>query len=554
MGSSVAHRPVLQVDTRRRSLWLKALAGTGTAGRTYGINRAEAIGDSSGAAALHSLNIRKAAIHSGEQMPSNRFSITEDFDDGLPRSRPEEQGVSSAAVLEYLDSVAAANHELHSFMLYRHGHVVAEGWWQPYRADLVQMMHSLTKSVAVCGVAHAMQEGRFGYDDRVISFFPDKLPTKVDDKLAEMTVHDLLTMRTGHAEEVSGAVWRQVTTSWVAEFFRIPVVHQPGTTFVYTSAASFMLSAIVTRTTGQKLRDYLEPRLFGPLDIRGIAWDESPDGISTGGNGLSWKTSDALKLGVLYAQSGRWQKKQLIDANWIREATRTQADGKEGKYGYQWWIGEGTAFYAIGKFGQVLVVFPEHDAVLAITAAVNGSKKLLPAIWNAFPAAFSANASVETAATKELRARTALLTLVPPLVPTHSPIAGGISGQVYKILDNADGVSQIQLHFNVDHCVFTLVDQRGTHRIKVGLEGWITGSTSMTGNELHHQYQPDLAHVMAGGRWVNDCTFEMIWQFTESVFRDTVVCRFDGDRITYDRCVNVNSGELSRPTLIGKIA
>lgn len=485
-------------------------------------------------------------------MTRDRFSETEFFDDGFPRSPPEDQGVNSEAVLEFLDSVSASNLELHSFMLYRHGHVVVDGWWKPYRPDRVQMTHSLTKSVAVCGVAYAIAEGRFSYHDKVVSFFTDELPKKVDDKLAAMTIRDLLTMRTGHAEEVSGSVWRQVTTSWVTEFFKIPIVHRPGTTFVYTSAASFMLSAIVTRTTGEKLRDYLEPRLFEPLGIRGISWDESPGGINPGGNGLSWRTSDALKLGVLHAQGGRWQRKQVMDASWIAEATQTQAESSEGKYGYQWWIGESGAFYAIGKFGQVLVVFPEYDAVLAITAAINGSRKILPHIWNAFPRAFFTAGSGEAAA--DLQGRLASLGLLPKLVATASNLVSKVSGRIYRMARNEDGVLQVQLHFEAERCLFSLVDRRGRHEVEVGLREWIFGSTSMTGNELHHQYQPDFAGVVAGGRWVDDCTFQMTWQFTESVFRDTVECRFEGDKITLDRRVNVNSAGLSRPTLMGEVA
>lgn len=484
-------------------------------------------------------------------MTRDRFSETEFFDDGFPRSRPEDQEVNSEAVLGFLDSVAASGLELHSFMLYRRGHVVAEGWWKPYRPDRIQMTHSLTKSVAVCGVAYAISEGRFSYDDKVVSFFTDDLPKNVDDKLAAMTVRDLLTMRTGHAEEVSGSVWRQITTSWVAEFFKIPIVHQPGSTFVYTSAASFMLSAIVTQTTGEKLRDYLEPRLFAPLCIRGISWDESPGGVNPGGNGLSWKTSDALKLGVLHAQRGRWKHKQVIDASWVAEATQTHAESSEGKYGYQWWIGESGAYYAIGKFGQVMVVFPQYDAVLAITAAINGSRKILRHIWHAFPRAFSTAGSAEAA--MGLRDRLAELSLLPQIPPSRSNRVSEVSGRVYEMASNEDGVSQVQLYFETDRCVFSLVDRRGRHEVVVGLREWIEGSTSMTGNELHHQYQPDCAGVVAGGRWIDECTFQMTWQFTESVFRDTVECRFEGDKITLDRRVNVNSAGLSRPTLMGKV-
>src|SRR5262245_3449116 len=132
--------------------------------------------------------------------------------DGLPRSAPHAQGVDAKAVESFLKDVAAAGLELHSFMLARHGHVVAEGWWWPYRADRPHMMHSLTKSVTVSGVAAALAEGRFKIDDKVISFFKEELPDTVDGKLAAMTVKDLLTMRTGHDHETSGSVWRQIQT------------------------------------------------------------------------------------------------------------------------------------------------------------------------------------------------------------------------------------------------------------------------------------------------------------------------------------------------------
>src|SRR5271154_1997888 len=215
--------------------------------------------------------------------------------DGFTRAQPEARGVSSRSILAFLDDVRGANVELHSFMLYRRGDVIAEGWWDPYRADRIHMMHSVTKSVTACAVGLAMADGRFGLRDKVGSFFPEMLPASVDPKLAAMTVEDLLTMRTGHREEVSGAVWRPIKTSWVAEFFKIPVVDPPGTTFLYTSAATYMLSAIISKTTGEPASEYLRPRLFEPLDFKGYQWPLDPHGISPGANGFSCRTADLLK-------------------------------------------------------------------------------------------------------------------------------------------------------------------------------------------------------------------------------------------------------------------
>jgi CubicO group peptidase (beta-lactamase class C family) len=473
--------------------------------------------------------------------------------DGLPRARPELLGLHPDAMLRFLDEVASRGLELHGYMLARRGQVISEGWWWPYRADRPHMLHSATKSFAVSGVGLALDEGRFRLDDKVISFFPDELPAKVSDNLAAMTVRDLLTMQTGHETEISGSVWRQIKSSWVAEFLKVPVVYRPGTHFVYTSAASFMLSAIVTRTTGQTLHQYMEPRFFRPLGMRGISWDVGPGGINPGGNGLTCRTSDLLKLGMVHAQKGVWRGRRVLSEKWVRAATSPQVPS--GKYGYQWWIGPGRAYYALGLFTQLSIVFPEHDAVLAINGAIDGSSKLLPTIWKHFPAAFAHRPiPFAEAAHRRLVARTRDLSLLPRLGTTRSPVAPRISGRVFRIEPNAQQVEAVRFTFAGNACQFTLRDHRGEHKISVGLGNWIEGRTSMTGNALHHQYQPDMMVVVAGGRWIDPQTFEMTWQFAETAFRDRVICRFDGDRMTLDRSVNVNSADTSLPTLRGRLA
>ncbi len=201
-----------------------------------------------------------------------------DAGDGLPRSQPELQGVRSTSILAFLADLEQLGVELHSFMLSRNGSVIAEGWWWPYQPQRMHMTHSLTKSVMVSGVGIAIDEGRFSLDDKVVSFFPEHLPPDPDPNLLAMTVRDLLTMRTGQDHETSGSVWRPLKSSWIAEFMKIPVVYPPGTKWVYTSAASYMLSAIVTKTTGQKLADYLRPRMLEPMGIRDFQWDVTPKG------------------------------------------------------------------------------------------------------------------------------------------------------------------------------------------------------------------------------------------------------------------------------------
>jgi CubicO group peptidase (beta-lactamase class C family) len=480
---------------------------------------------------------------------ATRPAASSAYDDGFPRARSESAGVSPAAVTAWLDEMQAAKFEMHSFMLYRRGHVIAEGWWAPYRADRIHMTHSLTKSVSACAVGFALAERRFALQDKVVSFFREELPATIDPKLAAMTVEDLLTMRTGHAAAVSGAEWRPIRTSWVAEFFKIPVVKQPGTEWLYTSAATYMLSAIVTKTTGQKMADYLRPRLFVPLGIEGYEWDPDPHGITPGANGLSWRTADSLKLGVLHLQKGKWNGKQVLPVGW---ADAVQAPHVKDKYGYQWWLAPDN-YSARGLFGQFTFVFPKDDAVLAVTSAV--PKGFTAIAFKHFPAAFRAGAMAnDDAALATLTTRTRGLQLLPPPGKSSSQVAGRISGKRYTMEPNEDAIRAIQLDFAEGRCRFTLVDDRGTHTIDAGLGTRIEGNTTMTGNKLHHEYQPDVMRVVADGEWDNASTFAMTWVFVESAFQDRVVCRFDGDRVTFERSVNVNSGPTTRPAVRGNAA
>jgi len=468
------------------------------------------------------------------------------YHDGFARARPESVGVSPAAISAWLDAMEAAKFEMHSFMLYRGGAVIAEGWWAPYRADRIHMTHSLTKSVAACAVGFALDEKRFGLQDKVVSFFKEELPAKVDPKLAAMTVEDLLTMRTGHPRAVSGAEWRPIKTSWVAEFFKIPVEKQPGTEHLYTSAATYMLSAIVTKTTGQKMEEYLRPRLFQPLDIQGYEWEPDPHGITPGANGLSWRTADSLKLGVLHLHKGMWNGKRVLPMGW---AEAVQAPHVKDRYGYQWWLGPDN-YSARGLFGQFAFVFPKDDAVLAITSAV--PKGFTAIAFKHFPAAFrAASVTNDDAALAALTKRTQGLQLLPPPGNASSPTATRVSGKRYTMEANEDAIRSIQLDFAADRCRFTLADERGAHAIDVGLGRRIEGKTTMTGNKLHHEYQPEVMRVVAGGEWRDANTFVMTWVFVESAFQDTATCRFDGDRVTFERSVNVNSGPTTRPAVRG---
>src|SRR6185437_11021382 len=299
--------------------------------------------------------------------------------------RPEAQGIAPSAILAFVEE---ANHKidaLHSFMLVRHGHVVAECWWSPYDAKTRHELYSLSKSFTSTAVGLAIAEGKLSIDDPVLKFFPSDAPEQPSNNLKAMRVHDLIRMNTGHQSEPSLAASKQ---SWVKTFLAHPVPFKPGTHFLYNTPATYMLSAIVQKVTGQTVLDYLRPRLFEPLGIENPTWGTSPQGISLGGYGLSVRTEDIAKFGQLYLQKGIWHGKQLVPAAWVETATarqtsngsNPQSDWDQG-YGFQFWRCRNNVYRGDGAFGQFCVVLPEQDAVVVVTSGVKNMQAVLNLIW-----------------------------------------------------------------------------------------------------------------------------------------------------------------------------
>jgi CubicO group peptidase (beta-lactamase class C family) len=310
----------------------------------------------------------------------------------LPRSSPEAQGVSSERLLEFVEEIDRRIDTMHSFMLVRHGQVVAEGWWKPQGPDDAHVLWSLSKSFTSTAVGFAVSEGRFDLDDPVLSYFPDEAPAEPSENLRAMRVRDLLSMSTGHQDEPR----MTQDESWVRTFLAHPVPHRPGTFFRYNTPATYMLSAIVEKTTGESLTDYLQPRLFEPLGIDPPRWDKSPQGIALGGYGLFLKTEEIAKFGQLYRQRGLWNGKRLIDAEWIDLATaRQQPNGDDPNsdwaqgYGFQFWRCRHGAYRGDGKDGQFCIVLPDQNAVIAITADCRDMQGQLNVVWEKLLPAFS---------------------------------------------------------------------------------------------------------------------------------------------------------------------
>ncbi len=310
----------------------------------------------------------------------------------LPRSTPEAQGVSPARIREFIEAADQQVDSMHSFMLVRHGHVVAEAWWEPESAEKPHILWSLSKSFTSTAVGLALAEGKLSIDDQVLKFFPDDAPAEPSVNLKAMRVRDLLTMTTGHQDQLN---WRD-KDDWAKAFLAHPVPHKPGSHFLYNTPATFMLSAIVQKVTGETVLEYLKPRLFDPLGIADPRWDTSPQGITIGGYGLFLRTEDIAKFGQLYLQRGKWHGKQLLPESWVDQATSKQVsngsdpqrDWDQG-YGFQFWRCRHGAYRGDGKDGQFCIVLPNQDAVVAITADSRDMQAQLNLVWEKLLPAFT---------------------------------------------------------------------------------------------------------------------------------------------------------------------
>ncbi len=470
----------------------------------------------------------------------------------LSRSTPEAQGIPSSAIRDFVEAVERKVDTLHSFMLLRHGRVVAEGWWSPYAADQPHMLFSLSKSFTATAVGLAIAEGHFTLDDPVISFFPDALPTRLGVRWPDVQVRHLLSMSTGHLKDTIERIWGK--RHWVKAILAQAVRRAPGTHFVYNNGASYLLAAIVRRTTGENVLDYLQPRLFVPLGIETPTWDTCPLGISCGGWGLSLKTEDIARFGQLYLQKGHWNGAQLLPEAWIETATGVQINNGDDPhndwaqgYGFQFWRCRHGAYRGDGAFGQYCLVMPAQEAVLVMTGGVADMQPPLNLVWeHLLPAFADAPLPADEAAHTALTAKLGTLALQPQPGAATSAIAAQVSGHTYRFPENAQGLQSLSCDFEGDGGRLTLRDARGAHPLAAGYGAWQRGATT-----LPAEFETP-GPVAVSGAWTDDHTYTLQACFYHTPFCTTLSCRFAGEQVFFNSKDNVGFGPTERPQLVGQ--
>jgi CubicO group peptidase (beta-lactamase class C family) len=475
----------------------------------------------------------------------------------LPRGVPERQGVSSAALLELVEALDQRIEGMHSLMIVRHGQVIAEGWWKPYAPEHRHVLYSLSKSFTSSAVGFAIAEGLISIDDEVMRYFPDQVPTNVSANLKAMRVRDILTMTTGHQDEPPADPDAVSARSFLTQ----PVPHLPGTHFKYNTPAAFMQSAIIQKVSGLTVLDYLRPRLFEPLGIEAPVWETNFEGISLGGYGLRIRTEDIAKFGLLYLRHGRWDRKQLLPASWVEQATSKQvsngsdpgSDWNQG-YGFQFWRCRHNAFRADGAFGQYCVMMPDQDAVVAITAGVRDLQAVLNVLWDKFlPACEAKRLPRDRAAHGHLMDALAKLQIRPAEGAESSAEAARLLNRRYRFADNDDELQSLSLTSAPD----------GNLCLELGFKG---GRMAVPCS--HGQWQAESTRVPnAVGRlrlfsgepltgtfgWAADDTLMIKICAYETPFTMTLKLKFTGDEVALDSEPNVAFRRSSDPQLVGRI-
>ncbi|MBQ6333908.1 MAG: serine hydrolase [Erysipelotrichaceae bacterium] len=470
-------------------------------------------------------------------------------------ARPEEVGVSSKAILEYIENLERSQTEMHGLMIMRHGKMITQGWWAPFGPNLRHGLQSHTKTYAATAVGIAYTEGLVKLDERIIDIFPDEAPEEPSENLKLLTVRDVLCMGCGMD------TMPFPSKEWIKDFLHTPVNHKPGTTYMYNSTGSTLLGAIVRAKTGLGLHEYLTPRLFNKIGIDpdNLRWMCMPDGMEVGGGGLFATTEDNFRLMKLYADGGVWNGERILAEDYVKLATTNQNDSATESinnpeasdnflgYGFQIWMCKPEHSYrADGAMGQFTIVLPDQDMEIAITETAVGAhwaQSTLDITWDFVAKVTEEGPLAEDGENYEkLLRKLARLNVGNPECQPFSPLVEEVCGNTYQIKSGlftpfggnfmngskADGIDTFTLCFDNYGVVMALKTQNGREeKIRYATSG--TRFSNLLGSK------EDLTQLYLGDAyWKQDNVLVLHGRWVETCLTDVYTLTFEGDRINIE--------------------
>ncbi|UFZ04077.1 beta-lactamase family protein [Bradyrhizobium ontarionense] len=456
---------------------------------------------------------------------------------------PEDEGMDSAALAKLVTSGKTLRFD--SLLIARHGRIVLDAAYDPYKTDDLHIINSSTKAVVSTLIAMLHKDGTLdSLDHPVLDLFSDRKVANVDERKRAITVQHLLNMTSGldWDEGYNGGAERSIvemtaSPDWVQYILDRPMAHAPGETFYYDSGNSHLLSAIVTKLTGRSAEEFASERLFAPLGITNHAWFKDPQGVSGGGFGLALKPRDMAKIGYLYLRRGRWGEQQLLPPDWIEAVnhatTSMEATFDPGlSYVDQFWaLPDRNVFMTVGYHCQVIMVLPDPDIVAVMTARDFCSlRKLANEISAAVKSDSALPAAPEAAANLATAVKDAT-TEVPSPVGAVPEIAAAISGKTYTFPPSPVGIRAITLYLDADPHVAWDIPERGSEngilhlQSPIGLDG-IFRKTAQS-----RPWQP-FAYRGMKGSWIDATTFAIDVQFIGQGEERSWLLTFAGDKLT----------------------
>jgi len=471
------------------------------------------------------------------------------------RVSPESVGIPSTVIWEMVEALEKVA-EMHSIMVLRHGKICAEGWWSPYGPGVPHGLQSLTKTYAATAIGLAYTEGLLSLDEKLVDIFPEYLPEKVSENLKQLSIYDVLIMGNGMEHCSLGG------PDWIKNYFAEPVVHTPGTAFLYNSAGSGILGAVIKAKTGKSLHTWLSEKLFMKIGIdqRNIRWIRTQDGMEVGGGGMLATTEDNLRLMDLYRRDGVWEGERLLAEDFVRMATTKRIDTEAActngplaidhllGYGFQMWMCQPKGAYrADGAFGQYAIVFPEQDMIISLTetGAVDddGTQRPLDAIYGTILKALSSEPLAEDPEALEmLRRRMGHLGIERPPCRPHSPLVEQLNGAVWKIHDGTvylepypvdhlsrkrltNGIQEFSFSFGVNCMRMSYLEDGERKSVEAAMDG--TRALNLLSNN-----ETPFHKVYLSAWWIHGNVLRLSCRWIESAYEHTLDFTFDDPTVT----------------------
>jgi CubicO group peptidase (beta-lactamase class C family) len=406
---------------------------------------------------------------------------------------PEKNGCSSRSIVRMIEKLEEANANLHSYIVMRHNQILSEGYWKPFHANRQHRIYSSGKTVVALGIGLLSDEGKISLKDRVIDYFPDKIPEKPHSHIASMTIRDLLMMATPFPEDI----YTYGCEDRLHAFFHDEPKYPPGTVFNYNTSATYALGAIIERVTRKSLLDYMRPDFLKPIgvssDIRCLTL---PDGYSHAGSGIICTQRDFARLALLVQNKGIWFGRQLISKEYMQAMTSAQIDNKTSGnentayrgygYGYQLWMTRNQSYTFSGMGDQMGICFPNHALTFSCMADNQGNPEARELIFKLLQSEIIDQLSDEPLpedpdGVNLLKEKNSRLVLRPCPGSYTSPLAKSIHGTRYHLKDNPMHIKWLRLDFRGDLGDLTYENDQGIKTISFGLGSWVHGQFPQRG-------------------------------------------------------------------------